>query len=45
VINSTINIFIALLAWIFLGEMLMVNEIIGMLIAGVGVILVQMRTT
>jgi len=44
VINSTINIFIALLTWIFLGETLMLNEIIGMLIAGVGIILVQIRT-
>jgi drug/metabolite transporter (DMT)-like permease len=43
VVSSTINIFIALLAWIFLGETLMLNEIFGMLIAGVGIILVQIR--
>jgi drug/metabolite transporter (DMT)-like permease len=43
VINSTMLIQVALLAWIFLGEDLSVKEWIGLLLAGSGVLLVQLR--
>jgi drug/metabolite transporter (DMT)-like permease len=43
VINGTMLIQIALLAWVFLGENLSKSNIVGMLIASVGAILVQLR--
>ncbi|MFN2159851.1 MAG: DMT family transporter [Anaerolineales bacterium] len=45
VINSSMLIQVALLAWIFLGESLSVKEWIGLLLAGFGVLLVQLRST
>jgi drug/metabolite transporter (DMT)-like permease len=42
-INNTMLIQIALLAWIFLGEALTIKEIIGLVLAGLGVLLVQLR--
>ena len=42
-INSTMLIQIGILAWIFLGDSLNLQEIIGMLIAAVGVMLVQLK--
>ncbi|MAU13446.1 MAG: hypothetical protein CL607_26750 [Anaerolineaceae bacterium] len=42
-INSTMLIQIGILAWIFLGDSLSLQEIIGMLIAAVGVMLVQLK--
>lgn len=41
-INGTMVIQIALLAWVFLGEKLTVQQIIGMVLVGVGTLLVQM---
>lgn len=43
IINGTMLIQIALLAWIFLGEDISVMEIAGMTIAGIGAILVQLK--
>jgi drug/metabolite transporter (DMT)-like permease len=43
IINGTMLIQIALLAWIFLGEEITGKEIIGMFIAIIGAILVQMK--
>jgi drug/metabolite transporter (DMT)-like permease len=43
IINGTMLIQIALLAWIFLGEGISLQEIIGMAIATVGAVLVQLR--
>lgn len=43
VINNTMLIQIAILAWLFLGEALSGQEILGMAVAGVGVLLVQLR--
>jgi len=43
VINSTMLIQVALLAWIFLGENLSTKEWIGLIVAGFGVLLVQLR--
>jgi drug/metabolite transporter (DMT)-like permease len=42
-INSTMLIQIAILAWVFLGEALTAAEIAGLVLAGIGVILVQAR--
>ncbi len=42
IINSTMLIQIAILAWIFLGEQVTWREGVGMLLAGVGVLLVQL---
>ncbi len=42
-INSTMLIQVALLAWIFLGESLSTKEWIGLIVAGIGVLLVQLR--
>lgn len=42
-INSTMLIQIGLLAWIFLGEALSLQEISGMLLAALGILLVQWR--
>ncbi len=43
VINGTMLIQIGVLAWIFLGEEINLNEFIGMLIAASGAILVQLK--
>jgi drug/metabolite transporter (DMT)-like permease len=43
IINSTMLIQIAVLAWLFLGERLTLQEGIGMVLAGLGVLLVQLR--
>lgn len=42
-INSTMLVQIALLAWVFLGEGLSVKAIVGLVLAGVGVLLVQLK--
>jgi drug/metabolite transporter (DMT)-like permease len=43
IINGTMLIQIALLAWVFLGEAITIKEGVGMLIAALGAILVQFR--
>ena len=43
IINGTMLIQIAILAWIFLGEGISLQEIIGMAIAAAGAVMVQMR--
>ena len=43
IINSTMLIQIAILAWIFLGERVTWQEGLGMLLAGLGVLMVQLR--
>jgi drug/metabolite transporter (DMT)-like permease len=43
IINGTMLIQIAILAWIFLGEVITLQEGIGMLIAAFGALLVQLR--
>ncbi|WP_321991742.1 DMT family transporter [Marispirochaeta aestuarii] len=43
IINGTMLIQIAILAWVFLGENLSISNIGGMLIASVGAVLVQLR--
>jgi drug/metabolite transporter (DMT)-like permease len=43
IINSTMLVQIALLAWLFLGEQLNGQQILGMLFAGAGAILVQLQ--
>ena len=43
IINSTMLVQIAVLAWLFLGERLTWQEIIGMTLAGIGVLIVQLR--
>jgi len=43
VINSTMLIQTALLAWIFLGEGLTLQKWLGLLLAGAGVVIVQLR--
>ena len=43
IINSTMLVQIAVLAWLFLGERLTWQEIIGMALAGSGVLIVQLR--
>ena len=43
IINGTMLIQIAILAWIFLGEGISLQEIIGMSIAAVGAVFVQLR--
>lgn len=43
VINGTMLIQIAILAWVFLGENLSMSNIAGMVIASIGAILVQLR--
>lgn len=43
VINNTMLVQIPLLAWIFLGETLTAQKWTGMLVAGVGVLVVQLR--
>ena len=43
IINGTMLIQIAILAWIFLGEEITIKEGLGMLIAALGVLLVQLK--
>lgn len=43
IINGTMLIQIAVLAWIFLGESITLKELSGMLIAAIGAILVQLK--
>jgi len=43
IINSTMLAQIAVLAWLFLGERLTWQEIIGMALAGIGALIVQLR--
>ncbi len=43
IINGTMLIQIAVLAWIFLGEAITLQEGVGMLIASIGALLVQMK--
>jgi drug/metabolite transporter (DMT)-like permease len=43
IINSTMLVQIAVLAWLFLGERLTWREIIGMALAGIGALIVQLR--
>ncbi len=43
IINGTMLIQIAILAWIFLGEGITLQEIIGMAVAAVGAVLVQLK--
>jgi drug/metabolite transporter (DMT)-like permease len=43
IINNTMLIQIAVLAWVFLGERLSWQEVFGMVLAGVGVMMVQLR--
>ena len=43
IINGTMLIQIAILAWIFLGEGITLQEIIGMAVAAAGAVLVQMK--
>lgn len=43
IINGTMLIQIAVLAWLFLGETISVKEITGMLIAALGAVLVQLK--
>lgn len=45
IINGTMLIQIALLAWIFLGESISLKEILGMLIAATGALFVQLKRT
>jgi drug/metabolite transporter (DMT)-like permease len=43
IINNTMLIQIAILAWLFLGERLTGREMVGMALAGVGALIVQLR--
>jgi drug/metabolite transporter (DMT)-like permease len=43
IINGTMLIQIAILAWIFLGEGITLQEIIGMAVAAIGAVLVQIK--
>lgn len=43
VINNTMLVQIAILAWVFLGEVLDFQKVIGMLLAALGTLLVQIR--
>jgi len=43
IINNTMLVQVAILAWIFLGERITSVQFIGMLLAAVGILLVQMR--
>ncbi len=43
VINNTMLIQIALLAWVFLGETISTQDLIGMVLVGAGTLLVQVR--
>jgi drug/metabolite transporter (DMT)-like permease len=41
IINNMMLIFIAILAWLFLGERLNLQKVIGMVLAGLGILIVQ----
>ena len=43
IINSTMLVQIAILAWLFLGEELNLQKILGMTLAGLGALMVQLR--
>lgn len=43
IINGTMLIQIAILAWVFLGESITLQEVCGMLIAAIGALLVQLK--
>ena len=43
IINSTMMVQIALLAWLFLGETLTAPKILGLGLAGLGALIVQVR--
>jgi uncharacterized membrane protein len=43
ILNGTMLVQIAILAWIFLGEGLTLQEIAGMVLVGTGAILVQLK--
>ena len=43
IINGTMLVQIAILAWIFLGEEISAKELIGMLVASLGAVLVQLK--
>ncbi|MCI0478831.1 MAG: DMT family transporter, partial [Anaerolineales bacterium] len=45
IINNTMLVQIALLAWLFLGEALNAQQIVGMILAGAGAVIVQIRLT
>ena len=44
IINNTMLIPIAVLAWLFLGERLPLSAVIGLLIASIGVLMIQMTS-
>ena len=44
IINSTMLIQIPVLAWLFLGEQITPQKIVGMVLAGIGVLIVQLRS-
>jgi len=43
IINGTMLIQIAILAWVFLGETITLKEFVGMVIAAAGALLVQLK--
>ena len=43
IINNTMLIQIAILAWLFLGERLSVRAIVGLALAAIGTLIVQLR--
>lgn len=43
IINNTMLIQIALLAWVFLGEALTVQEVLGLVCAAIGILIVQVK--
>jgi drug/metabolite transporter (DMT)-like permease len=43
VINATMLIWIPILAWLFLDETLTLQEVAGLILAGAGTVLVQLR--
>ncbi len=44
IINGTMLVQIAILAWIFLGEQLTITKILGMVLASIGAVLVQLKS-
>jgi drug/metabolite transporter (DMT)-like permease len=44
IINNTIMVQIAILAWVVLGERMNLSEVLGIMLAAVGAVLVQLRT-
>jgi drug/metabolite transporter (DMT)-like permease len=45
ILNNTMLFQIALLAWVFLGELLTGGQLAGMVLAGLGTLIVQIRRT